>query len=1020
MAEYRNLGFNPQLDLEQILEEAQHRWLRPLEICEILRNYHKFHIAPEPPNKPPSGSLFLFDRKVLRYFRKDGHNWRKKKDGKTVKEAHEKLKAGSIDVLHCYYAHGEDDENFQRRSYWMLEEELMHIVLVHYHEVKGNKTKFLQPREDGTISRITHVDSPARSNSSVNQSQSPSLAANLESPNITHLSEYEDDSGLFDIFQSSSRYNSFLTMQQYGPRMNVKLANSCDIAPEKDHPFAQVGMHSLANESDGGLTFTGTKTMNDMASWHEIFERCSMELESSNFDMIVASTCANTMEEFPRQDSVENILNSGLLDANEDGAAVLSKPIWQFYDDEVGSLIPSITEAENIQKSDTNHMNQLSNLSSIDNQDLKKYDSFSRWASNELGEVDDSLITLNSGLCWSTLENDSVVAEPSVHNEEHFDTYLMGPSISHDQLFSIIDFFPNWTYTELETKVLVKGKFLMNKEDVQKYSWSCMFGNIEVPAYILADGNLCCYTPSHKPGKIPFYVTRSNRFACSEIREFEYKLNNMQKFENTDSDSSNTNDIDLLFRFEKLLVLENSDHTSPDSSHERPHSNCTICSMMMEVDVELLNLFKHAPDEDSPHIAAENWLLEEPLKEKLHVWLLHKVGEDVKGPNVLDNEGQGVLHLAAALGYDWAIKPIIAAGVGINFRDVHGWTALHWAAFFGRERTVVTLIALDASPGALTDPTPEFPSGRTPADLASQNGYKGIAGFLAESSLLKHLRELTLKDSKGCDLTESSGLLDYHHSTDMGSSHNAFGGTQTSLKTSLSAVRNATEAAARIYQVFRVQSFHRKKIMDYGDENCRISDEDAIPLISVKNNKSGQHGMPVHAAAIKIQNKFRGWKGRKEFLTIRQQIVKIQAHVRGHQVRKHYRKILWSVGIVEKVILRWRRKGSGLRGFRSDEPLEARISENQDMKEDDYDFLQEGRKQTEARLEKALARVKSMVQYPEAIDQYRRLLNAVEELQESDLVQAETSNEMMEPERVTDLMLELEGLLENDTVMPPS
>lgn len=38
------------------------------------------------------GSVFLFNRKVLRYFRKDAHNWRKKKDGKTVKEAHEKLK----------------------------------------------------------------------------------------------------------------------------------------------------------------------------------------------------------------------------------------------------------------------------------------------------------------------------------------------------------------------------------------------------------------------------------------------------------------------------------------------------------------------------------------------------------------------------------------------------------------------------------------------------------------------------------------------------------------------------------------------------------------------------------------------------------------------------------------------------------------------------------------------------------------------------------------------------------------
>ena len=42
------------------------------------------------------GSIFLYDRKVLRYFRKDGHNWRKKKDGKTVKEAHERLKVNML------------------------------------------------------------------------------------------------------------------------------------------------------------------------------------------------------------------------------------------------------------------------------------------------------------------------------------------------------------------------------------------------------------------------------------------------------------------------------------------------------------------------------------------------------------------------------------------------------------------------------------------------------------------------------------------------------------------------------------------------------------------------------------------------------------------------------------------------------------------------------------------------------------------------------------------------------------
>lgn len=83
---------------------------------------------------------------------------------------------------------------------------------------------------------------------------------------------------------------------------------------------------------------------------------------------------------------------------------------------------------------------------------------------------------------------------------------------------------------------------------------------------------------------------------------------------------------------------------------------------------------------------------------------------------------------------------------------------------------------------------------------------------------------------------------------------------------------------------------------------------------------------------------------------------------------------------MEKVILRWRRKGSGLRGFRSEVISEETMVQD---KEDGYDFLKEGRKQTEKRLQIALARVKSMVQYPEARDQYHRLLNVVTEIQEN-------------------------------------
>jgi calmodulin-binding transcription activator len=110
-------------------------------------------------------------------------------------------------------------------------------------------------------------------------------------------------------------------------------------------------------------------------------------------------------------------------------------------------------------------------------------------------------------------------------------------------------------------------------------------------------------------------------------------------------------------------------------------------------------------------------------------------------------------------------------------------------------------------------------------------------------------------------------------------------------------------------------------------------------------------------------------------------------------VRKHYRKIVWSVGIVEKVILRWRRRGAGLRGFRATEGG-TEVSGNGTSSslitdkpaQNDYDFLQEGRRQTEERLQKALARVKSMAQYPEARDQYQRILNVVSKMQESQVM----------------------------------
>ncbi|KAF3676143.1 Cytochrome b-c1 complex subunit 7-1 [Capsicum annuum] len=83
-------------------------FLRTL-IEKTLKDREDFLVEPNSVSNlvPPDenvGFIFLFIRKVLRYFRKDGHNWRRK-DGKTVKEAQEKLEIGkrSSEFVMCLH-----------------------------------------------------------------------------------------------------------------------------------------------------------------------------------------------------------------------------------------------------------------------------------------------------------------------------------------------------------------------------------------------------------------------------------------------------------------------------------------------------------------------------------------------------------------------------------------------------------------------------------------------------------------------------------------------------------------------------------------------------------------------------------------------------------------------------------------------------------------------------------------------------------------------------------------------------
>jgi calmodulin-binding transcription activator len=229
-------------------------------------------------------------------------------------------------------------------------------------------------------------------------------------------------------------------------------------------------------------------------------------------------------------------------------------------------------------------------------------------------------------------------------------------------------------------QVLITGTFLANKDDVEKCRWSCMFGDVEVPAEVLVDGSLRSYTPAHHSGRVPFYVTCSNRVACSEVREFEFCDSEAQYMETSDPHTTGVNEMHLHIRLEKLLSLGPDDYEKYVlSSGNKSELINTINALMLDDRFSNMAL---PSDEKISTALGQN--VEKLVNEKLYYWLIHKIHDDGKGPNVLGKEGQGVIHLVAALGYDWAIRPIVAVGVNVNFRDIRGWTALHWAASCGR------------------------------------------------------------------------------------------------------------------------------------------------------------------------------------------------------------------------------------------------------------------------------------------------------------------------------------------------
>ncbi|KAL6970241.1 hypothetical protein U1Q18_029945 [Sarracenia purpurea var. burkii] len=531
------------------------------------------------------------------------------------------------------------------------------------------------------------------------------------------------------------------------------------------------------------------------------------------------------------------------------------------------------------------------------------------------------------------------------------------------QIFSVTDVSPAWGFSTEETKILITGFLYEGYLHLAKSSIYCVCGDACHPAEIVQSGVFRCLVSPHSPGLVNLYLSFDGCNPISQVLTFEYRAPLACDTMISSEDKSSWEEFSVQMRLARLLFSTSknlsilSGKVSPKTLKEakmfaRKTSHIADGWAYMIESIENNKIsFQRAKDS----------LFYLALKNRLHEWLLEKVIEGCKTVD-RDDKGQGVIHLCAILDYTWAVRPFAWSGLSLDFRDKSGWTALHWAAYYGREKMVGVLLSAGAKPNLVTDPNSKDPDGCTAADLASKKGYDGLAAYLAEKALVEHFKDMTIAGNVSGSL-QSCPLADSVYLGNLSEE-------ELYLKDSLAAYRTAADAATRIQAAFREQSLKlRTKAVQFA--NAEDEARNIIAAMKIQHAFRRYDTRKKMAAAARIQHRFHTWKIRKEFLNMRRQAIRIQAVFRGFQARKKYRKITWSVGVLEKAILRWRMKRRGFRGLEvcSVEAVED-LNQEIDVEED---FFKASRKQAEERIERSVVRVQALFRSKRAQQEYRRM-----------------------------------------------
>lgn len=213
-----------------------------------------------------------------------------------------------------------------------------------------------------------------------------------------------------------------------------------------------------------------------------------------------------------------------------------------------------------------------------------------------------------------------------------------------------------------------------------------MCGDTSVNVDFVQPGVYRCLVQPHSPGLVHFFVSLDGHKPISQVLNFEYRAPHLQELVVASEQSYKWEEFQVQMRLAHLL-FSTSKSLSIMSTKLTPialNEAQKFAVKTSDISDSWIYLLKSVKENKTQFPQARDGVLEIILRSRLREWLIERIAEGSKKSTEFDVKGQGVFHLCAILGYTWAVHLFVWSGLSIDFRDKSGWTALHWAAYYGR------------------------------------------------------------------------------------------------------------------------------------------------------------------------------------------------------------------------------------------------------------------------------------------------------------------------------------------------